>query len=160
MIDEIDLEILTNLQNNARISNAEIARRVHLAPSAVLERIRRLERAGVLRGYTARVDPAAVGRGTLAFVFVQAEGRLFDPSVGRRLAELPEVLEVHEITGEDCLLIKLRCDSNADLGRFLQERIGAIAAVRRTRTTIALATVKETSELAPLAPANAKGGGR
>jgi Lrp/AsnC family leucine-responsive transcriptional regulator len=134
------------------MSNAEIARRVDLAPSAVLERIRRLERAGILLGYTARVDPEAVGRGTLAFVFVQAESRPFDPSVGRQLAALPEVLEVHEIAGEDCLLIKLRCGSNADLGRILQERIGSIPAVRRTRTTIALASVKETSALVPLAP--------
>lgn len=150
MIDGIDRQILGNLQSNARISNAEIARRVGLAPSAVLERIRRLERDGIVLGYTARINPVAVGRGTLAFVFVQAESRPFDASVGRQLSEIPEVLEVHEIAGEDCLLAKVRCESNEALGRLLQERIGSLPAVRRTRTTIALATVRESTELRPL----------
>jgi Lrp/AsnC family transcriptional regulator, leucine-responsive regulatory protein len=159
-MDALDLEILSNLQSNARISNAEIGRRIGLAPSAVLERIRRLERDGVVQGYTTRLRPTAFGRGTLAFVFVQAESRPFDVSVARRLAELPEVLEVHEIAGEDCLLVKLRCASNEALGRILQERIGVIPAVRRTRTTIALATVKESTELLPLAAAPVEGGER
>jgi Lrp/AsnC family leucine-responsive transcriptional regulator len=158
MIDGIDDKILMILQSNARTSNAEIARRVGLAPSAVLERIRRLERDGVVLGYTTRLDPAAVARGTLAFVFVQAESRPFDRSLGGQLAEIPEVLEVHEIAGEDCLLVKLRCRSNEELGRLLHERIGSLAAVRRTRTTIALATVRESSELRPLAAAGDEGG--
>jgi len=150
-MDDIDLRILTNLQQDGRVSNAEIGRRVGLAPSAVLERIRRLERDGVIRGYRTRLDPATLGRGTLAFVFVQAESRPFDRSVADRLAELPEVLEVHEIAGEDCLLVKLRCASTEELGRILRERIGALPEVRRTRTTIALATIKETGEIWPLA---------
>lgn len=156
-MDKIDDQILTNLQKNARISNAEIARRVGLAPSAVLERIRRLERAGVVLGYTARIDPAAVDRGTLAFVFVQAENRPADLSVGRQLAEIPEVLEVHEIAGEDCLLVKLRCASNEALGKLLHERIGSLPAVRRTRTTIALATILESTELEPPGDAGDEG---
>jgi Lrp/AsnC family transcriptional regulator, leucine-responsive regulatory protein len=158
MIDGIDDKILKNLQENARISNAEIARRVGLAPSAVLERIRRLERDGVVLGYTARIAPAAVGRGTLAFVFVQAESRPFDRSLGEQLAAIPEVLEVHEIAGEDCLLVKLRCASNEALGRLLQQRIGSLPEVRRTRTTIALATVRESSALRPLAEVGGPGG--
>lgn len=149
-MDLIDKQILSNLQENGRVTNAEIGRRVGLAPSAVLERIRRLERDGAVLGYHARLAPAAVGRDTLAFVFVRAENPPFDASVGRQLAELPEVLEVHEIAGEDGLLVKLRCASNEALGRILQERIRAIPAVRRTRTTIALATVKETAEIWPL----------
>lgn len=157
-MDSVDLEILTNLQQDGRVSNAEIGRRVGLAPSAVLERIRRLERDGVVVGYHARLAPAALGRGTLAFVFVQAESRPFDAAVGRQLAALPEVLEVHEIAGEDCLLVKLRCASNDELGRILQERIGSLPAVRRTRTTIALATVKESAEIWPLDPARTGGG--
>ena len=73
MIDEIDRQILNILQQNARTPNAEIARQVGMAPSAVLERIRKLETRGVIRGYEARIDPEALGLNLLAFVFVRAE---------------------------------------------------------------------------------------
>jgi len=146
-MDRKDTEILSKLQDNARISNAEIARQIGLAPSAVLERIRRLERDGVVRDYPARLDPPSVGCGTLAFVFVQTEEQPLDRPTAEQLASIPEVLEVHQVAGEDCLLVKLRCASNEDLGRLLESRIGSIPAVRRTRTTIALATFKESSAL-------------
>jgi len=149
-MDAKDLEILLKLQENARVANAEIARQIGLAPSAVLERIRRLERDGVVLEYTARLDPPSVGCGTLAFVFVQTNEQPFDRSAAEQLASIPEVLEVHKVAGEDCLLVKLRCASNEDLGRLLQNRIGSIPTVHRTRTTIALATFKESATL-PLA---------
>jgi len=72
MIDETDRQILSILQQNARTSNAEIARQVDMAPSAVLERIRRLETRGVIQGYEARINPEALGLGVLAFVFVRS----------------------------------------------------------------------------------------
>jgi len=149
-MDVKDIQILSNLQENARISNAEIARQIGLAPSAVLERIRRLERDGVVLGYSARLNPAAVSRGTLAFVFVHTSDQPLDASTAAGLAAIPEVLEVHQVAGEDCFLVKLRCASNEDLGQLLQRRIGSLPAVDRTRTTIALATFKESSDL-PLA---------
>ena len=74
MIDEIDRQILNILQQNARTSNAEIARQIDMAPSAVLERIRRLEAKGVIQGYEARINPEALGLGVLAFVFVRSTG--------------------------------------------------------------------------------------
>src|SRR5688500_15017510 len=108
MIDAIDAKILNILQDNARTSNVEIARRVSLAPSAVLERVRKLEARGVLRKYTAEIDSDAVDLSLLAFVFVKAEERLATGETGERLAALPEVQEVHHIAGEDCYLVKVR----------------------------------------------------
>lgn len=147
MIDEIDLQILTIIQSAARTSNAEIARRVGLAPSAILERIRKLEEHGVIEGYFARIRPAALALGLLAFVFVRTEDRVGSTETASALARIPEVLEVHDIAGEDCFLVKVRVENTDALIRFLRERIGAIPAVRFTRTTIVLETVKETLNL-------------
>jgi Lrp/AsnC family leucine-responsive transcriptional regulator len=148
MIDDTDRNILNILQADARISNAEVARQVGMAPSAVFERIRKLEERGVIQGYTARIDPSAVGLGLLAFVFVRAEEGLGAPEAERRLAEIPEVLEVHHVAGEDCFLVKVRAADTESLGRLLRERFGTIETIRSTRTTIVLHTVKETTALA------------
>jgi Lrp/AsnC family leucine-responsive transcriptional regulator len=147
MLDERDLQILSILQSDARTSNAEIGRRLGIAPSAILERIRKLERRGVISGYSARIDPRAVGRGLLAYVFVQAGEGPGGSTLGRRLAELPEVMEVHHVAGEDCYLIKIRCSSPEELGLTLRERLGQLPDVLRTRSTVVLGTVKESLEL-------------
>src|SRR4051812_35931562 len=105
MIDEIDASILELLQENARIAQAEVARTVGLAPSAVLERIRKLESRGVIRGYAALVDPHAVDQPMLAFVAVRSEEAPGDDSVSQALAKCPEVLELHHVAGEDCYLL-------------------------------------------------------
>ncbi len=156
MTDEIDLEILRILQGNARASNAEIARRVGMAQSATLERLRKLEERGVVRGYEVRIDPGRLGLGLLAFVFVRTSERAGEVESAQRLAEIPEVLEVHHIAGEDCFLAKIRAADTEDLARLLRERLGAIPSITSIRTTIALETVKESAALplpAPAAPA-------
>ncbi|MEM7051995.1 MAG: Lrp/AsnC family transcriptional regulator [Acidobacteriota bacterium] len=147
MIDSIDRKILEILQENARESNAAIARQVDLAASAVLERIRKLERNGVLEGYEARLNPRALGLGLLAYVFVRTEEVASEDSAGEALAALPEVLEVHHVAGEDCYLVKVRATSGSDLGRLLRKRIGCIPAVVSTRTTVVLDSMKETGRL-------------
>lgn len=147
MNDEIDNKIVSILQQNARISNADIARQLDMAPSAIFERIRKLEARGAIRGYEARIDPAAVNRSLLAFVFVRAEERLACLETGEELARLPEVQEVHHIAGEDCYLVKVRVANTEALGRLLRERFGVIPTVRSTRTTIVLTTIKETATL-------------
>lgn len=143
MLDSIDLAILDLLQANARTSNADIARRLQMAPSAILDRIRKLERRGVIRGYTARIDPAAVGLGLTAFILVRTEERVGRGTIGEALARIPEVLEVHHVAGEDCYLVKVRVSDTEGLGRLLRERFGRLRAVRSTRSTIVLSTVKE-----------------
>ena len=146
-MDAKDRQILSILQRDARTSVAEIARELGVAPSGVLERMRKLERRGVVRGYTARIDPDQIGLGLLAYVFVQVDDRAGEENSGALLAGLSEVQEVHHIAGEDCYLVKVRCASTAALGRLLQEKFGALASVRRTRTTIVLGTLKESWEL-------------
>ena len=147
MFDQTTLSILSNIQQDARISNAELARRVGLTPSAVFERVRKLEERGLIRGYSADVDPTALGLGLLAFVFVRSDERYGAPSAEAALAAMPEVQEVHHTAGEDCFLIKVRVRDTAALADLLSNRIGAIESVRSTKTTIVLKTAKESSAL-------------
>lgn len=149
--DSIDEQILTMMQENGRVAQAEMARAVGLAPSAVLERMRKLESKGVVRGFTAVLDPRAVDLGQLAFVAVRVSGTgEQEENAGARLAAVAEVLEVHHVAGEDCYLLKVRTRDAQHLGTLLRQRLGRIPGVVSTRTTVVLETVKETSRL-PLA---------
>lgn len=143
IIDETDRKILSILQENGRIANAEIARQLELAPSGILERIRKLERRKIIKGYHAHLDNRQVGFGVTAFIFIRTDERPGEICAAECLTEIPEVLEVHHIAGEDCYLVKLRCDSNEALGRLLRDKIGTIGAVRSSRTSVVLETVKE-----------------
>lgn len=145
MIDETDKDILNIVQHDGRVSNAEIARQIGLAPSAVLERLRKLEERGVVQGYFARFDAKEVGFGLLAFVSVRTNE--CGDGTDELLAKIPEVLEVHDVAGEDSYLLKVRAADPEHLSRLLKEKIKAIPTVVTTRTTVVLQTVKETSTL-------------
>ena len=147
MIDEIDGVLLDLLQENARITQAEVARVVGLAPSAVLERIRKLEGRGVIRGYTALVDPHSIEQSMLAFIAVRSEEKPGDDSVAHALSKCPEVLEVHHVAGDDCYMLKVRARDAEHIGQLLRRRFARIPGVKSTRTTIVLETVKETPRL-------------
>jgi Lrp/AsnC family leucine-responsive transcriptional regulator len=153
VLDSIDIQIVGLLQANARMAQSDIARAVGLAPSAVLERIRKLEARKVVEGYTALVAPWSVDLAQLAFVAVRstATGDA-EEEVGRRLCEIPEVLEVHDVAGEDCYLLKVRARDARHVGELLRRQLGAIPGVTSTRTTIVLETLKETPRL-PVADA-------
>jgi len=118
-----------------------------MAPSAVLERVRKLEERGVIRGYEARLDPKALDFGLLAYVLVRTNERVGHPQSERALAEIPEVQEVHHVAGEDCFLLKVRVANTDALSTLLRDRIGAVPTVRSTNTTIVLQTVKESSTI-------------
>ncbi len=152
MLDVIDRRILTLLQENGRISNAEIARQVEMAPSAVLERVRRLEERGIVRGYYAQLDAKSLERPMLAFVLVRSDERTGEMNAGQALARIAEVLEVHHVAGQDCYLVKVRVRDSEALGRLLREQFGAIPQVRSTQSTIVLETIKEGWTL-PIDPA-------
>ena len=144
-MNEIDKKILNIMQKEARISNAEIARQVALAPSAVLERIKKLEERGVIRGYATEIDAAEVGFGLTAFVAVRTHECCSETD--KFLAEIPEVLEVHDVAGEDSYLLKIRVKNTEHLSRLLRERLKNVPNVATTKTTIVLQTIKETTAL-------------
>ena len=147
MIDEISLNILNILLEKARIPNVEVARQVGMAPSAVLERIRKLEKQGIIDGYEVRLNPEQFNRRLIAFIFVGtgAHPDAASPVVHDILAEMPEVQEVHYVAGEDCLLLKLRVADHQELSALLRERIRTIPGVVSTRTLTVLSTHKETT---------------
>jgi Lrp/AsnC family leucine-responsive transcriptional regulator len=146
-MDPIDTEIVRRLQDNARETQADIARAVGLAPSAVLERIRKLEGRRLIQGYAAELNAKALGLGMLAFVAVRTEEAGSENRIAHALSECAEVLEVHHVAGDDCYLIKVRARDAEHLGQLLRTRFGSIPGVRSTRTTIVLETIKETSRL-------------
>lgn len=104
--DTTDWRILKELQHNGRISYVELARAVAMSPSAVTERVRRLEEAGVIQGYTAVVDPEKLGLTVLAFVRLRYPNGNYRP-LHRVLDTTPEILEVHHVTGDDCFVLKV-----------------------------------------------------
>src|SRR5919112_1574653 len=151
VLDEKDAKILEILQKDGRTANVDLARAVELTPSATSERGRKLEERGLIKGYKAILDPHALGLGLLAFVFIRVD----DPEdlIGRaegtaeQLAALPSVLELHHLAGEDCFLVKVRAKDTDDLYRILRDELGPFKAIRSTRTTIVLKTVKESTVL-------------
>jgi Lrp/AsnC family leucine-responsive transcriptional regulator len=151
MIDEKDTKILAILQQNGRATNVDISKAVELTPSATLERVRKLEERGLIKGYMALLDPHAVELGLVAFIFVRVDDR--DDVLGRSedtaegLAALPSVQELHHLAGEDCFLVKVRARDTDDLYRILRDEFGKFKAIRSTRTTIVLKTVKESARL-------------
>lgn len=146
-LDAIDARILEILQENARTTQSDIARTVGLAPSAVLERIRKLESRGAIREYVAAVDPHVANRALLAFVSVRTNESGPEQPSAHALARIPEVLEVHHVAGEDCYFLKVRAKDAEHLGQLLRQHIAVVPGVTSTRTTIVLETVKETSRI-------------
>ena len=118
MLDALNRRIIEELQADARLSMAELGRRVNLSSPAVAERVQRLEREGVIRGYHADVDPVALGYAVAAVVRVAPATRQLERI--RELArETPEVVECHRITGEDCFFLKLHLKTIDDLEEIL-----------------------------------------
>lgn len=148
MIDEIDALLLDILQYNARTSQVELARSVGLAPSAVTERLKKLEAKGAIKDYVALIDPRVVDRGLLAFVSVRTSEHGPDMPSAVELSRIPDVLEVHHVAGDDCYLLKVRARDAEHLGQILRQQIASTASVTSTRTTIVLETVKEDPRIA------------
>ena len=146
-MDKTDKNILSLLQENARITNAEIARQVGMVPSGVQERIRKLEDKGYILDYATHLRSDPLDLGLLAFIFVRTNEPPGGLNTAEELAKFPEILEVHHVAGEDCYLVKLRHSNNKALADFLREKLGPIPTITSTRTIIVLDTVKETCSL-------------
>jgi len=146
-MDAISLKILKILQEKARVPNTEVARQVGMAPSGVLERIRKLEKQGIIDGYEVRLNPARFERSLVAFVFVAPQPDEDESELGRVLAAIPDVQEVHYVAGEDGFMVKVRAADTVRLERIRREKIAALPSVRSTRTVIVLQTYKETARI-------------
>jgi len=119
-IDQIDEKIVGELLEDGRLPIAELGRRVNLSSPAVAERVKRLERTGVIAGYRARVDPRALGYELLAIVRIKPAPRQL-PKIPELAAEIPQVVECHRITGEDCFYLKVYLRSIDELSGLLDQ---------------------------------------
>ncbi|KAA3654359.1 MAG: Lrp/AsnC family transcriptional regulator [Chloroflexi bacterium] len=152
MLDEIDHQILELLQSDARLSNAAIAEQVGLTTSTVFERVKKLEKKGVIQRYVAIVDGTAVGKTIMAFVrLIIGTGPDDDYIACKRqftenCLKEPDVLECHTVAGEDCYVLKVRAASPQDL-ELLLERIRSYAPIVRSTSSIVLSTIKEDTKI-------------
>ncbi len=149
-LDAIDTRLLRLLQQDGRISNLKLAEAVHLSPTAVLERVRRLSREGVILGYEARLDPAKLGAGMLVFVEILLDRTVHDVMDSFRAAVQvrSEILECHLVAGGFDYLLKVRvADMNA-YRVFLGNVMWNLPGVRETRTYAVMEEVKNTAHIA------------
>jgi Lrp/AsnC family transcriptional regulator, leucine-responsive regulatory protein len=148
-MDVVDLQIVALLQEDARHTQQEIARKVGLSQPTVADRIRKLEEAKVILGYTARVDPRKLGKDITAFIGVAIEHPKYFEAFARKVQALPEVLECHRVAGQESYLLKVRSDNTGTLDRLLVEGLRTIPGVTGTQTTIVLASTKEDAHVQP-----------
>jgi Lrp/AsnC family transcriptional regulator, leucine-responsive regulatory protein len=138
LLDSIGHKIITALEKNARISLADLGRRVGLSAPAVAERVRKLEEAGIIRGYHADIDPAAMGRSVLAFIQLTTAARHY-PAVKSLAGRLPAIIACHHISGEASFILKVRVADVADL----EGLVAQFSPFGQTRTSIVLSTSVE-----------------
>lgn len=148
-LDRTDLRILRVLQRDGRISNLKLAEAVHLSPTAVLERVKRLTREQYILGYEARLNPAKLGAGLLVFVEVLLDRTVHDVMDSFRAAVQvrPEILECHLVAGGFDYLLKTRVSDMAAYRSFVGDVIWSLPGVRETRTYAVMEEVKHTTEL-------------
>jgi Lrp/AsnC family leucine-responsive transcriptional regulator len=146
-LDGVDLNILTHLQSDACLQNAELAKKIGMAPSAVLGRVKKLEQRGIIKAYATRISPEALNLNLLAFIFIKSNEGPGQVSTAKLIAKIPEVLELHHIAGEDCYIVKVRTRDPQSLIRLMRERFGKIPNIVSTKTTIVLETLKEDNYL-------------
>ena len=143
-LDRTDLLLLAELQRGARLTNAELADRVHLSPSACLRRVQRLEREGVIAGYRAEVDPERLGLGLLAFVRVQLRHHesAAVAAFGEFVNAWDEVVTCHALTGDMDYLLHVVVQDLEHFSRFLLDRLLTQAGVADVNSSFVLRTVK------------------
>lgn len=146
MLDSTDIQILNILQENGKITNAELARQIGMAPSGVLERVKKLEQKGIIQGYEVRLNPKALGISLSTFIQIMTSDAVGSSEIGKQLASIDEVQEVHWTAGEYNYLVKARVSSTDTLA-LLMKKFGEIPGVRDSRTTLVLDTLKETQAL-------------
>ncbi|WP_144635476.1 winged helix-turn-helix transcriptional regulator [Bordetella genomosp. 13] len=145
-LDRVDLKILDVLQREGRISITELAERISLSATPCSERVKRLEREGVITGYHARVNPAALGKNLLVFLEIKLSaksGDVFD-KVRKELLYVPEVMECHLVSGDFDYLVKARLSEMNEYRRLLGEILKRLPASAESRSYVVMEEIKET----------------
>ncbi|MFJ1702923.1 Lrp/AsnC family transcriptional regulator [Kitasatospora sp. NPDC088346] len=143
-MDRIDRRILHELQQDGRLSNAELASRVDLTPSPCLRRVRQLEQDGVIRGYRAHLDGAALGRGFQPFVSIvmRHEDRATVTEFEQRVAALPEVVEAHRLFGDPDYLLRIAVADIAAYERFITDVLSGLPGIAQVNSHLTMKQVK------------------
>ncbi|CAB3689549.1 MULTISPECIES: winged helix-turn-helix transcriptional regulator [Achromobacter] len=145
-LDRIDLKILDILQREGRISVTDLAERVSLSATPCSDRVKRMEREGVITGYHARVNPAALGKNLLVFLEIKLSaksGDVFD-KVKKELLYVPEVMECHLVSGDFDYLVKARLTEMNEYRRLLGEILKRLPASAESRSYVVMEEIKET----------------
>jgi Lrp/AsnC family transcriptional regulator, leucine-responsive regulatory protein len=146
-MDATDHRLVQLLQADGRATQLQLAKEVGLSQPATAERIRKLEDAGIITGYTAKVDATKLGRDVTAFVGVGIEHPKYFDNFTKRVLAMPEVLECHRVAGQDSYLLKVRTRNTRTLDKLLVETLRTITGVTRTFTTIVLSSSKEDARI-------------
>jgi len=152
-IDTLDIKILSYLVPQGRITWSELAAQVGVSAPAVAERVRKLEDRGIIQGYTVRLDAERLGHHLTAFIAVTLERPEHRAAFLDQVHALAAIQECHHVTGDNDYLLKVRCRHPRHLEQIISDSLKALPGVVRTRTVIALSTVKETTAL-PVPPSS------
>ncbi|MDR3590576.1 MAG: Lrp/AsnC family transcriptional regulator [Negativicutes bacterium] len=144
MLDSIDLKATKKLMAQARTTWSELGLELELSAPAAADRVHRLEKQGIIKGYHALVDPDALGYGLAAFVAVSLEKPEHRGAFLAKVQKSPLIQECHHVAGDDDYLLKVRCSGPRQLEWLISEELKAVPGVSRTRTTVVLSTAKET----------------
>ncbi len=146
LLDPIDLKILSVLQSHGRCHLAELAKEVDLSSPAVMERLKKLEARGVIKGYQAVLDPKKVGKDITAFVGVSVAHQRYIDEFSSHMMRQRDVLECHHVTGDESFLLKVKTANTDSLEKLLAD-IRSLEGITRTVTKVVLSTPKETQKL-------------
>jgi Lrp/AsnC family leucine-responsive transcriptional regulator len=144
-MDELDRKIISHIQDFGRSSYAEIGGAVGLSVSAVNERLKKLEKQGVIAGWTARIDPLAAGNGVLAFVYVMIERPEHEAAFHALVRDEPAIQECHHVASDWSYLLKVRTPNLLALEELVARRIKALPGIPRSQSIIVMSTAKETA---------------
>jgi len=149
MLDDLDAKILNSLQRDATISLQELGEQLSSSRSAIWRRLQRMEEAGIIKQHTILVDPEKVELGVMVFaqVKMQAHGRSDLPNFIEQVQKFPEVIECHTLMGEIDFILKVRVKDIQEYEKFFWDQLSKIDGVREVNSSIALTSVKSTTEL-------------
>lgn len=148
-LDKTDLKILEFLQDNSKITNLELSKRINLSPAPTLERVRKLEQSNIIQSYHAKVNANALGLNVRSFVLVSlawGKDNAFDNFV-RQIQTIEEITECYIITGEADFLLKIICEDLEAYEKFLFKKLSVITEVERLKTLMSLSRIKKTKVL-------------